>query len=249
VQKQPIVAPSKVNPSAPPEFDAIVMRGLQRDPAQRYPSAREMALDIERCTRIALASEVGAWVESLAHAELTKRAALLSEIENASPQDEGDAALSPSATETPLANVSNLSPSLHSEVAPVAVTGVVTQPARARRRRLAAAAGVLGVALVIALSALLSGGPAAGGSSMPRLAAAPSFPRVTLKAVEQPSAAPEPAQAPAPPSATPSAKATPSVQAGQAPRGMATKQPKKVNCNPPYTIDHKGHKRYKAACL
>ena len=50
------------------ELDAIVMRGLDRNPARRYETAREMALELERCMGTASAGEVGAWVEALASA-------------------------------------------------------------------------------------------------------------------------------------------------------------------------------------
>jgi serine/threonine protein kinase len=81
----PIKAPSEVAPHLPAAFDAVVMRGLDRDPAKRYPTAREMALDLERCAGVASTSEVGEWVESLAGTELSKRAALMAAIEGSTP--------------------------------------------------------------------------------------------------------------------------------------------------------------------
>ncbi len=42
-----IQAPSKVNPDVPPEFDAIVMRTLDRDPAKRPPTAKKLAIELE----------------------------------------------------------------------------------------------------------------------------------------------------------------------------------------------------------
>jgi serine/threonine-protein kinase len=44
----PIEPPSKTRPSVPPELDAIVMKALQRDPARRYQTAGEMAIDLRR---------------------------------------------------------------------------------------------------------------------------------------------------------------------------------------------------------
>src|ERR1700733_1970655 len=58
-----IEPPSAVRPGAPPELDAITLRALSKDPKGRYPTAREMALSIERATEIARASQVGEWVE------------------------------------------------------------------------------------------------------------------------------------------------------------------------------------------
>jgi serine/threonine protein kinase len=45
---QPIVAPSQGRPGIPAALDAIVARALQRDPAQRYQTAGDMADDVDR---------------------------------------------------------------------------------------------------------------------------------------------------------------------------------------------------------
>jgi serine/threonine protein kinase len=45
---QPIPPPSSVNAAVPRELDRIVMKALEVDPAQRYPSAAAMAADLER---------------------------------------------------------------------------------------------------------------------------------------------------------------------------------------------------------
>jgi hypothetical protein len=76
-----VKTPSEMAAHVPEAFDRVVMRGLERNPAKRYANARAMALDLERAVGIATASEVGEWVESLAHMELGKRAALVAEIE------------------------------------------------------------------------------------------------------------------------------------------------------------------------
>ena len=44
----PIAPPSKSRPAIPPELDAIVMKALERDPAQRYATASAMADDLDR---------------------------------------------------------------------------------------------------------------------------------------------------------------------------------------------------------
>ncbi len=51
VVEQPIDPPSRWNPSVHPEMDAVVMRALERDPAQRYQSAEEMEMEIDRAIR------------------------------------------------------------------------------------------------------------------------------------------------------------------------------------------------------
>jgi serine/threonine-protein kinase len=76
--------PSALVPGLPGEVDAVVMRGLARDPAQRFATAREMALALERAFGVVAPSEIGEWVEAVAGAELTKRAATVAEIESSS---------------------------------------------------------------------------------------------------------------------------------------------------------------------
>jgi len=46
-----ILPPSKVNGDVPPEYDAIVMRALDRNPARRHLTAKEMAVEIEELLR------------------------------------------------------------------------------------------------------------------------------------------------------------------------------------------------------
>ncbi|HEX7666867.1 MAG TPA: serine/threonine-protein kinase [Polyangiaceae bacterium] len=76
--------PSHLVPEIPEAVDAVVMKGLEKDPARRWQTAREMALALEAAIRSAPASEVGPWVEALASSSLAKRAALVRELESSS---------------------------------------------------------------------------------------------------------------------------------------------------------------------
>ncbi len=76
-----IEPPSRRDPSVPAAFDAIVLRGLARDPAERYATAREMATEIERAAPAVRSSEIGALVERLAGDVLAARAAVIAEME------------------------------------------------------------------------------------------------------------------------------------------------------------------------
>ncbi len=76
--------PSHLVPEIPPQLDQVVMRGLDRDPQKRFKTAREMALSLEAVVRSAPATEVGAWVDRLAHSSLAKRAAQVRELESSS---------------------------------------------------------------------------------------------------------------------------------------------------------------------
>jgi serine/threonine-protein kinase len=87
-----IPAPSELVPDVPPALDAIVRRGLSRDPAERYATAREMALDLERCTEPIRHSEIGTWLESVAGDVLAERARVIAEVERHTPGSEVDPA-------------------------------------------------------------------------------------------------------------------------------------------------------------
>jgi serine/threonine-protein kinase len=76
-----IEPPSHVNPELSPEIDALVMKGLAMDPADRWPSARDMALRLEELIHPATQSQVGAWVETTAAAAIADRKARIDAIE------------------------------------------------------------------------------------------------------------------------------------------------------------------------
>lgn len=69
--------PSDEDPEVPKEVGDVVLRGLSRDPDARFPTARAMAQALETSARLATASEVAAWVERVAGADLERRRARL----------------------------------------------------------------------------------------------------------------------------------------------------------------------------
>ena len=78
-----IQKPSEVAQGLPMLLDAIVMKGLERDPKKRFQSAMEMARAIETSgLPIARPTEVGAWVNRIAGDTLKKRARRVAEIES-----------------------------------------------------------------------------------------------------------------------------------------------------------------------
>ncbi|PNB21743.1 hypothetical protein C1Y02_30580, partial [Pseudomonas sp. FW306-02-F04-AA] len=80
----PIDPPSKHRSDVPPALDASVMRALERNVRARWATARDFALALERETEHATSSEVGAWVETAAHAALQKRRLEVERIERIS---------------------------------------------------------------------------------------------------------------------------------------------------------------------
>jgi serine/threonine protein kinase len=81
VLQEPLRPPSVHVPELAPELDAIVMRGLSRDREQRYATAREMALELERRLGIATQSEVSDWLLEVAGAALAQRASQLRRLQ------------------------------------------------------------------------------------------------------------------------------------------------------------------------
>ena len=74
--------PSSRRDDIPSELDALIMKGLSHDAADRPQSALLMASEIERIVEPASASRVGAWVQSLAAEALKARAKIVADIES-----------------------------------------------------------------------------------------------------------------------------------------------------------------------
>ncbi len=64
------------------KIDELVLRSLAAEPTQRFATARDMAVALERCIPPATPFEVGEWVESVAAEVLGVRANLVAEIES-----------------------------------------------------------------------------------------------------------------------------------------------------------------------
>ncbi|MBI5535230.1 MAG: serine/threonine protein kinase [Deltaproteobacteria bacterium] len=73
--------PSKLASAVSPELDAVVMRGLSTDASQRYPSAAEMAADLEKTGGIASQREVSEWVREIAAPVIAVRAGMVARVE------------------------------------------------------------------------------------------------------------------------------------------------------------------------
>ncbi len=76
------VRPSEHVPDLPPALDDVTMRGLKVDPAERFPTARDMVRALETATPLATASRIGDWVEAAAKETLEERNARIAIIES-----------------------------------------------------------------------------------------------------------------------------------------------------------------------
>jgi serine/threonine protein kinase len=84
VLKQVIAPPSAFAAGVSPELDAVVLRGLERDPSARFATAEQMADAIEEAAPPTPQRKVAAWVRLLLGDKLSARAKLVQEIESAS---------------------------------------------------------------------------------------------------------------------------------------------------------------------
>jgi eukaryotic-like serine/threonine-protein kinase len=242
--------PSSVVPDLPPAFDAITMRGLDRHPAKRFATAREMALAIEEASPMWSPSKVGAWVEEHARATLELRREQVAAIESSSARrevrlpettsaDEGATrqekagASATSVTRTELSSSSSLRPSQRSQ-------------GSAGGRR------VVWLALVAAVSAA-AGALAfrlAGRAAPPSVTQAPSRLPAVAASFEPMASASSTASAPIAWGTESSAEPAPSASGSASPRRPSRgATPPPGTCDPPWYIDSRGLRVFKKDCL
>jgi serine/threonine protein kinase len=257
-----IVPPSMRAPNLPASVDAIVLRGLERNPGARFPTALAMAAELERLGPPATPREVGAWVERTCGDVLEARAARVADIESSNAGDvvartapQPDKASSsrkprppaPSQLETELENAASpaSTPSRPPNGTDVEHTShgaslVADIPVRPRARWLPASLALIVLGLLLIGALVLR---ARFGTQPPQVIAA-SVGTATGAPSESAPVERAPATSPAVEQrATPAVAPVASVQ-----RSGAARRPKKPGCDPPYTnVD--GIKTFKPACL
>ncbi len=268
-------APSAIAPELSPELDAIVLKGLARHPADRYATAREFAIALERCAGLASSTEVGEWVESMAHGALMKRAEKIAEIESSSanihPQELTTAHVPESLPSSPSGrSASGVHPTADPPVSQASQLSSISvsreAPASKPRRNLliAIASGVTFVGAFIIFLAIKLGSKTEDAHSGPppsdsthatttttptETTTVPPPPAITATAPQTAAAtttAPAATATHTSPHHTSTSVAPPPVTATVTATAVAT--PSK-NCDPPYTLDSKGHKIWKRECM
>jgi eukaryotic-like serine/threonine-protein kinase len=84
ILRDPVLPPSAIVRSLPRAFDAVLLKALSRDASKRHATARELALELERCAGVASSTEIGEWVERIAGPVLSAREEQIAEIESSS---------------------------------------------------------------------------------------------------------------------------------------------------------------------
>ncbi|APR76234.1 serine/threonine protein kinase [Minicystis rosea] len=246
--------PSKHAPDIPSAVDALVLRALARDPAERFGTAAEMARALEDAMRPALPSRVAEWLEDLAGEALSERSRRVAELERALVAVDVDGR-DDEAIEPPRLAGTAVAAS------PIAAASAASEPSDTSSRRAPAApksanalrfGGVAAATLVVGgtLAALLAmRSPDTRSSDVKPAPPAVSSPAFSVPMTAAPSAVASPPPSPAGevPSATstvqPVAVKPPSKNAVTAPQRVAKKK-----CEP-VTIDATGRKRYHPECM
>jgi hypothetical protein len=286
VLNAPIVPPSQLVGDVGPDLDAIVMRGLARDPAERFATARDMAQALEACAPPVRPAEIAAWVERIGGDSLARRARLMALIEHAPDgarrsDDSGSSAeqlLTPSRQPTVYSGPSLGAMDARTQFLEGSGTYArslragATAPKRTRYGLIALALLLVTAAVAMVLF-VVSQKPHDGAAQLPApLESTPAAARVTA-----PTTTPVIANTPADPktAASPQEILPQDEQDEQAdePRDPDPRRPKKaaarrkaardardknearepaerrVNCDPPYSIDESGRRIFKTECL
>ena len=269
---QEIPSPRAYAPLVTPELEAIVMRGLERDPAKRFATAREMAIALESLGALATPIEVGEFVERVGGVTLAQRAERVASIESecrealASDTESNTSialtaprprAMSVTGATTATVAVAGLAraddlttidPVGESMGSAIATVSEVTAPRRKRRVGvLGAAVSFIAVAAAVSVGFMVRAGTDRASDRATGTALPTSLPEVASAVSSYSPPAPlSESVAPAVPVETRPA----SVDA--APRRKIAAPPSRSHaaaCSPPYTIDARGLRHYKPECL
>jgi eukaryotic-like serine/threonine-protein kinase len=216
----------------------VLKRALARNPAERYATAREMAIALADAVPPAGSMEVGDWVEQRAGQILADRARAVSDVERQTTSSDVRPAFASGVPDVPSQSDETRTALSSTDVV------VPTIPAPAARKRLWLGALLAAAAVLLGLGALLRRAPAAVPVPVPAAppvaAALPVAPVVPAVVVAAPVASVEPA-----PSASP--RVLPVAKRVSAPAAKATAA--KKNCNPPFDIGKDGIKHFKPECF
>jgi|CZKU01.1.fsa_nt_gi serine/threonine-protein kinase len=258
-----IDAPSAVAPHVPELLNAIVLRGLARDPADRFATARDLARGIREAVRPASASEVTDWVEAHAAATLGARAETLAAIDRDREHGARDGSRDPDGAASAGAHADRLAVVLHTDLESTKTAPVL--PDRPHREAWTRRAATIVVVVAIGGAGVRVAGYGRGRSAsalpdiQPAVATATGAIAAPVVSTDAPStsgpdrAAESPVRAarlegdvPPPLRSTASPRPPPRKRAA-APSLPSPEAP--PDCSPPYTTDADGTRLYKLRCL
>lgn len=267
---------STLAPDLPAELDALISRGLSPHASERFPTALDMAAELERAVPPASQMEVARFVERVAGDELGERARRVAEIEawreetapvsseetlvgEVSDDGEGPTLVVPEPVEPAPPPPSER---LAGETRTNAVKNVEDGPKR--RDKLVWALPLLAFALgalllgAVAVTRLgreaevIASPPPSPSAPTPQSPSAPTTPSAVAPTTPSASASTPPsAVAPPPPLAEPAPGAAPEASPPPPPRAPRAPRPKpsRPACDPPYTVDAHGVRVPKRECF
>jgi serine/threonine protein kinase len=270
IVEDPIVPPSTLVSGLSSAIDEVVLKGLSRDRNSRYATANEFARALENALPSARRSDVRAWVGQTANSILEERARRVADIEN-TPTPAAPSAMAEDLL-TDLGGPNDI-PIVHADLEEtLAANAPLDVPPGRKRATWTWALGGLALASSLALvfvfrhPGVQSGAPgvppvaekaesmaapspgvasAAGSASTPTPSPsddARASPLVSASSVKSsPAPSSEASAASPPPPVPPAPRVTTRVGTGGA-------RPSN-QCDPPYTINDAGAKRWKPACL
>jgi eukaryotic-like serine/threonine-protein kinase len=267
IMRNEVTLPSSVDPGLL-AWDPIVSCATERDPAKRYPTARQMAQEIERVVGVASSVEVGDFVQRLAGAVLKERSRRIAEIESSSSslRSPGPEALAAELARADEPSVPAIPPDgdtladVRSERSggsrAAHMLSVPAEPKGSRRWRFLVVGGgalVLGLVAMFALvrrgdTSIRAAEPPASVPESPPAAATPSSTPTEVATAAPPTTGA--ASSPSPSSGPPASHPAPVV--GAARPAVPASPPKaaaKPKCDPPYTVDSAGHMHFRPECL
>ena len=246
ILRNELVMPSSIDPELAP-WDAIVAKASAGRCEDRYPTARAMAIEVEKVCGIASAVEMADWVEQNAGPQLKERAQRVAEIES------GRAQVNRQEIEAALRNELLGEGSAKSERTAGSQVSHAIDPAEIDFRPKSKARKVVPLALLACV--VIGGAIFFVKRNDPVAAATPPPPPATTTAAPQPTQAAVAIPVVKPPTTTADEPPPP-------PQPTATEKPKTVvktnaklpppskpNCDTPYTIDAQGHKHFRTECL
>jgi eukaryotic-like serine/threonine-protein kinase len=233
-----VAPPSSFRAEVGAALDAVLLKGLSKSRDDRWATAKEMAEAIERATKLASATVVGAWVEDRGGIALRQRLERVLEIRAGAERD--DSAPLP-------ASVRDVAGRIERSEADTQI-GTATENPNTRRRAMGGPLVLLGIAVVVCLGVFF-----ALRSSFVREPTVSSI----VTASPQPTAPPEPAapvgssnEPPPPTTAVLRNAAAPSAPPRGAVRPSTNKHPKAALCDPPYVWDPaRNIKVFREECL
>jgi eukaryotic-like serine/threonine-protein kinase len=223
-----VLPPSHVRSGIDASFDAVVMRGLEFEPNDRFPTAEAMAVALRSAHAVASPVDIARWLSRVAPDDLEmaeERVRLLEQAPYVASTDGG------------------VTPTTHADWSLETIN-----PEHPRGGRRARWIGVGAIALATAVLALVIGAKtrpqtAAGAASPASSVVDPVLTAIGLPVVTPSAGMPEPPSASQPRSEAARSDA-PVTSKARAPRKTS-----KSTCDPPFTIDATGHKHYHPNCF